>query len=160
MMGADGTQALEDERPAHRVWLDSFSIDLYEVTTAQYAAFLAASKRPLPWQSETVDLTQHGDRPVVGVDWRDADAYCASSGKRLPTEAEWEKAARGPDGNLFPWGESAPDSRRAMFGQHHVHEIPILSSVDSHLEGESPYGLRHMAGNVAEWTQDWFGFDY
>lgn len=161
MMGADGTQALEDERPAHRVWLDSFSIDLYEVTTAQYAAFLAASKRPVPWQWETVDLAQHGDRPVVGVDWRDADAYCAWSGKRLPTEAEWEKAARGTDGRLYPWGNQGPTGELANFalGARFSYN-QVLLPVRSHDAGKSPYGLYHMAGNVYEWVQDWYGTNY
>ncbi|HSC56852.1 MAG TPA: formylglycine-generating enzyme family protein, partial [Nitrospira sp.] len=74
VMGVEGTQALEDEQPLHRVWLDAFSIDVYEVTTAQYAAFLAAETRATPWQWETVDLIQHGDRPVIGVNWHDAEA--------------------------------------------------------------------------------------
>jgi len=94
------------------------------------------------------------------VIWEEADALCRSRGKHLPTEAQWEKAARGPDGWNFPWGEAAPDAALAMFGQHHVHEIPILAAVESGEEGRSPYGLHHMAGNIAEWVQDWFGFDY
>ena len=101
-MGFDGTQALEDERPKHQVWLSTFFMDLHEVTTEQYAAFLSTTKRPAPWQWNTVDLAQHGDRPVIGVDWSDAEAYCRWKGKRLPTEAEWEKAARGMDGRLYP----------------------------------------------------------
>ncbi len=92
--------------------------------------------------------------------WGEAREFCCAKGKRLPTEAEWEKAARGPYGRLFPWGDAAPDNRHAMFGQHHVHEIPIVAAVNSHPEGASPYGIRHMAGNVAEWAEDWFGFDY
>jgi iron(II)-dependent oxidoreductase len=98
--------------------------------------------------------------PALYVTWHEAKEFCQAREKRLPTEAEWEKAARGTDGRLFPWGEEAPESRLAMFGQHHVHEIPILASVDSHDAGRSPYGLHHMSGNVAEWVQDWFGFDY
>jgi formylglycine-generating enzyme required for sulfatase activity len=161
VMGSDGTQALEDERPSHRVWLDAFSIDLHEVTTAQYAAFLAASKRASPWQWNTVDLSQHGDRPVVGVDWHDAEAFCTWSGKRLPTEAEWEKAARGTDGRLYPWGNQAPTSELANFalGARFSYN-QVLLPVQSHQSGKSPYGLYHMAGNAYEWVQDWYGTNY
>jgi len=101
-MGFDGTQALEDERPKHQVWLPAFFMDLHEVTTAQYAAFLAATNRLAPWQWNTVELSQHSDRPVIGVDWSDADAYCRWNGRRLPTEAEWEKSARGTDEGCIP----------------------------------------------------------
>ena len=87
-MGFDGMQALEDERPKHQVWLPAFFMDLHEVTTVDYAAFLAATNRDVPWQWNTVDLAQHRDRPVIGVDWPDADAYCRWEDKRLPTEAD------------------------------------------------------------------------
>jgi formylglycine-generating enzyme required for sulfatase activity len=161
MMGSDGTQALEDERPSHRVWLDAFSIDLHEVTTAQYAAFLAADKRAAPWQWETVDPVQHGDRPVIGVDWRDAEAFCTWKGKRLPTEAEWEKAARGTDARLYPWGNQTPTGDLANFalGARFSYN-QVLFPVRSHEAGRSPYGLYHMAGNAYEWVQDWYGTNY
>jgi formylglycine-generating enzyme required for sulfatase activity len=161
VMGSDGTQALEDERPAHRVWLDAFSIDVHEVTTAQYAAFLATAKRATPWQWETVDLSQHGDRPVIGVDWRDAGAFCTWKGKRLPTEAEWEKAARGTDGRLYPWGNQVPTGELANFalGARFSYN-QVLLPVRSHEAGKSPYGLYHMAGNAYEWVQDWYGTNY
>jgi formylglycine-generating enzyme required for sulfatase activity len=80
-MGLDGIQALEDERPEHQVLLPTFFMDLHEVTTGQYAIFLAAIHRAVPSQWTTVDLSQHGDRPVIGVDWSDADAYCRWKGK-------------------------------------------------------------------------------
>jgi formylglycine-generating enzyme required for sulfatase activity len=106
-MGIDGAIGLEDERPRHKVWLDAYAMDLYmdlyEVTTWRYARFLAATGRATPLFWEEVDLTTHKDRPVVGVDWTDADAYCRWAGRRLPTEAEWEKAARGTDERRHPW---------------------------------------------------------
>jgi len=164
------TQFDDTELPQQRVWLDTFEIDRDEVSLGEYLVFLEKRRQHAPeelqkliWHVITVHsvtdetLTRW---PALYVTWPEAKDFCASKGKRLPTEAEWEKAARGPDGSLFPWGERAPDNKLAMFGQHHVHEIPILAAVDSHAEGQSPYGVRHMAGNVAEWVQDWFGFDY
>ncbi len=160
-MGLDGVQALEDERPQHRVWLRTFFIDLHEVTTAQYASFFAATNRAAPWQWDTVDLTQHGDRPVIGVDWSDADAYCRLKGKRLPTEAEWEKSARGTDGRLYPWGNRAPTKDLANFalGARFSYS-QVLMPVQSYEHAKSPYGLYHMAGNVWEWVQDWYAVNY
>jgi len=160
-MGFDGTQALEDERPGHRVWLDTFAMDVHEVTTAQYAGFLSATNRPVPWQWETVDLSQHGDRPVIGVDWNDAQAYCLWKGKRLPTEAEWEKAARGTDGRLYPWGNQLPTREFANFalGARFSYS-QVLLPVQSYEKGKSPYGLYQLAGNVYEWVQDWYATNY
>ncbi len=160
-MGFDGTQALEDERPKHQVWLSAYSMDLHEVTTAQYAAFLSAAHRPAPWQWETVELTQHAERPVIGVDWHDAQAYCLWKGKRLPTEAEWEKAARGTDGRLYPWGDQVPTKEVANFalGARFSYS-QVLLPVRSYERGKSPYGLYQMAGNVYEWVQDWYVTNY
>jgi formylglycine-generating enzyme required for sulfatase activity len=160
-MGFDSTQALEDERPKHQVWLPSFFIDLHEVMTAQYAAFLAATHRLAPWQWNTVDLSQHSDRPVIGVDWPGADAYCQWQGKRLPTEAEWEKSARGTDGRSYPWGNQSPAKDLANFalGARFSYS-QVLMPVLSYERGKSPYGLYQMAGNVWEWVQDWYGADY
>jgi formylglycine-generating enzyme required for sulfatase activity len=164
------TQFDDTELPQQRVWLDAYAIDRDEVSLGEYLAFLQQRKQhpaeelqKLIWHVITVHSVSDQTLtrwPALYVTWDEARMFCAANGKRLPTEAEWEKAARGPEGNLFPWGETPPDNRRAMFGQHHVHEIPILAAVDSHDEGKSPYGLHHMAGNVAEWVQDWFGFDY
>lgn len=114
-MGLDGMQALEDERPKHQIWLPAFLIDLHEVTAGQYASFLTATNRLAPWEWDRVDLSQHRNRPVIGVDWPDADAYCQWKGKRLPTEAEWEKSARGTDGRLYPWGNQSPTKDLANF---------------------------------------------
>lgn len=164
------TQFDDTELPQHRVWLDTYEIDRDEVSLAEYLAYLQARKlhpsmelQKLIWHVITVHSVQDdilAQWPALYVTWKEADGLCRSQGKRLPTEAEWEKAARGPDGNLFPWGPQLPDSTLAMFGQHHVHEIPILAAVSSGEAGKSYYGVHHMAGNVAEWVNDWFGFDY
>jgi iron(II)-dependent oxidoreductase len=164
------TQFDDTELPQQRVWLDGYELDRDEVSLGEYLAFLKQRKQhpsealqKLIWHVITVhSVTDHTLTrwPALYVTWFEARDFCASKGKRLPTEAEWEKAARGPDGKLFPWGEQAPTNALAMFGQHHVHEIPILAPVDSHDNGNSSYGVHHMAGNVAEWVQDWFGFDY
>jgi formylglycine-generating enzyme required for sulfatase activity len=160
-MGSNARQALEDERPLHRVWLSAFSIDLHEVTTEQYAAFLAAEGREAPWQWNQVDLALHGDRPVIGVNWHDADAYCRWMGKRLPTEAEWEKAARGTDGRLYPWGNQEPTKNLANFALGARFSYgQVLMPVRSYESGRSPYGMYHMAGNVWEWVRDWYGAHY
>ena len=160
-MGIDGMQALEDERPMHRVLLSRFFIDAYEVTTAQYAAFLAETNRPAPWQWKVVELSQHGDRPVIGVDWSDADAYCRWKRKRLPTEAEWEKSARGTDGRLYPWGNQVPNKDLANYalGARFSYS-QVLMPVQSYEQGKSPYGLYQLAGNVGEWVADWYGVNY
>lgn len=160
-MGANGTDALEDERPQHQVWVDRFEIDRYEVTTGHYAEFLALTKRSVPWQWEGVDLSQHRDHPVIGVSWFDADAYCRRQGKRLPTEAEWEKAARGIDGRLYPWGNQVPNDALANFGLGaRFSYSQVLTPVQRYEAGVSPYGLYQMAGNVGEWVADWYGANY
>jgi formylglycine-generating enzyme required for sulfatase activity len=160
-MGANGTDALEDERPQHHVWVDRFEIDRNEVTTGHYAKFLAATGRPAPWQWEGVDLSYHRDRPVIGVSWFDADAYCRQQGKRLPTEAEWEKAARGIDARLYPWGNQIPTDALANFGLGaRFSYSQVLTPVQRYEAGASPYGLLQMAGNVGEWVADWYGASY
>jgi iron(II)-dependent oxidoreductase len=160
----------DTELPQHRVWLDTYEIDRDEVSLGEYLAFLhrqdeepSDELQKLLWHVITIHAIPDETLarwPALYVTWGEANSLCAAKRARLPTEAEWEKAARGTEGNLFPWGETGPSSSFAMFGQHHVHEIPILAAVDSHEEGKSPYGLHHMAGNVAEWVQDWFGPDY
>jgi formylglycine-generating enzyme required for sulfatase activity len=145
------------DNPRHPVYLDAFYMDKYEVTTSRYARFLQATRRQLPFKWSEVGLVSHGDRPVIGVTWEDADAYCRWAGKRLPTEAEWEKAARGTDGREYPWGNEAPTSRHANFNKCCDWKgYGVLAIVGSLEAGRSPYGVHDLAGNVSEWVADWY----
>ena len=160
----------DTEQPQRRVWLHQYEIDRDEVSLGEYLLWLQQQQRHLP--EEMRKLIDHVTKihamqpetlarwPALYVTWSEASDFCHARDKRLPTEAEWEKAARGESGNLFPWGQRPPTPALAMFGQYHAHEIPIVASVDSGKEGRSPYGLHHMAGNAAEWVEDWFGIDY
>lgn len=156
-------EAREDAYPEHRVYLDAFEIDRYEVTNAQYWEFLDYMKKtndhskcfkgepsgkdhtPRFWHNEYYNVP---DYPVVRIDWYDAYAYAAWAGKRLPTEAEWEKAARGLDGRKFPWGNEWDPARCNLSG-----DPKPVGSVES---GKSVYGCYDMAGSVHEWCADWY----
>lgn len=136
-----------------RLSLSAFYMDKYEVSTAQYAKFMAAAgaKEPAFWQTSVP--VSNGQKPVVGVSWHEAEAYCRHYGKRLPTEQEWEKAARGTDGRKYPWGNDEPTSRHANFNRgYDFNNYGVLVNVGSLEEGKSPYGLYDMVGNVSEWT--------
>jgi formylglycine-generating enzyme required for sulfatase activity len=149
-----------DERPAHKVQVNAFSMDVYEVTVRQYAEFLRAEgfHSPLDWK--TMNQPTHQKYPVANVDWADAAAYCKWAGKRLPTEAEWEKAARGTDGRLYPWGNDPPTPLHANYGKTGSHNYEALAPVGTFENGKSPYGIYDMAGNVWEWVSDWYDTDY
>ena len=149
-----------DERPAHKVHVDAFSMDVYEVTVRQYAEFLQSTgiRSPSDWQ--TMNQPAYQKRPVANVDWEDAAAYCKWAGKRLPTEAEWEKAARGTDGRLYPWGNEPPTPLHANYGKTGSNSHGTLVPVGTLEDGKSPYGIYDMAGNVWEWVSDWYDNDY
>jgi formylglycine-generating enzyme required for sulfatase activity len=160
-MGIDGLRGLDDERPRHAVYLDAYAMDVYEVTVGRYGTFLASSGRTPPLFWETVHLSEHADRPVIGVDWEDAEAYCRWAGKRLPTEAEWEHAARGADERAYPWGDRTPTPEFANYalGARFSYSQTLMP-VGYYEKGKSPYGMYDMAGNVWEWVQDWYGAAY
>jgi len=154
MMGSN--QGEDDERPARQVYLDAFSMDKFEVTVGMYAMFLKATGIDAPPDWQVMNQPAHQKRPVVEVDWSDANTYCRWAGKRLPTEAEWEKAARGTDGRLYPWGNDPPDRLRGNYGKEKWNDHQALVPVGSLHDGQSPYGIYDMAGNVWEWTSDWY----
>src|SRR3989475_7109757 len=111
---------------------------------------MAETGRTPPWLWDIASPAIHGDRPVIGVDWHDADAYCKWAGKRLPTEAEWEKAARGTDERRYPWGQEWDGSKA-----NSAMAVGTTRSVGSYSAGISPYQVHDMAGNVTEWVADW-----
>jgi formylglycine-generating enzyme required for sulfatase activity len=149
-----------DEQPVHRVYMDAFLMDKYEVTVEQYAAFLQAKWVDPPMDWKMMNQPSHQKRPVVNVDWPKADAYCKWVGKRLPTEAEWEKAARGTDGRFYPWGNELPTRVHANLSKETWSNHWVLSTVGMYEDGKSPYGIYDMAGNVWEWVSDWYDQDY
>jgi len=147
---ADG-QAQDNEKPQHTVYLDGYWIDRTEVTNSQYRKCVEAQACPEPRCWVYGDYNGPG-QPVVCVTWDDAQAYAAWVGGRLPTEAEWEKAARGTDGRIYPWGNSAPDCDKANYANC----MNPPAAVGSFPLGVSPYGALDMAGNVWEWVEDWY----
>jgi formylglycine-generating enzyme required for sulfatase activity len=149
-----------DEQPAHNVYVETFFMDKYEVTVGQYAAFLQAKGIDPPSDWKTMNQSVHQKRPVANVDWADAFAYCKWAGKRLPTEAEWEKAARGTDDRLYPWGNEAPTPLHANFGKSDWNNHGVLAPIGTFEASKSPYGMYDMAGNVWEWVNDWYDYNY
>ncbi len=168
-----------DEAPQRAIYLEGYEIDRYEVTNAQYRRYLRMSGGGLfrNWLS-TGFKTEHADWPVTGVSWLEASAYCDWAGKRLPSEAEWEKACRGPDGNAYPWGNKWQPERAntgiqgSAYWPSTLEEIwsllengsagedyPRPQPVGSYLQGASGYGVLDMAGNASEWVQDWYSWE-
>jgi formylglycine-generating enzyme required for sulfatase activity len=177
LMGSDkkvDRNAYPAEFPQRKVYLDAFDIDKYEVTTVQFLKFvLATDRNPLiDWQYDGGNFQDTmASHPVMHVSWFDAEAYCQWAGKRLPTSAEWEKAARGEDGRIYPWGNEPAGLSRANFGRtglsgpvrdrpERLLLYPPIISVDKYENAVSPYGVFQMAGNVAEWTADWYDPHY
>jgi formylglycine-generating enzyme required for sulfatase activity len=198
LMGSPaGTDSLPDEQPQRSIYLGGFLIDRYEVTNADYLLFVTSASHRVPENNNPASTLWVNRRPfpgteqhpVVNVSWTDADAYCKWAGKRLPTEAEWEKAARGTSGRRYPWGNDW-DIRLANSASYWAgRTVEFQSGADwdafwvkgegariakeKGLKGEvltmqvgsfptatSPYGLYDMAGNAAEWVQDWYDPNY
>ncbi|MBN1759451.1 MAG: SUMF1/EgtB/PvdO family nonheme iron enzyme [Chitinispirillaceae bacterium] len=149
-----------DEKPVRRIWLDSFYIDRFPVTNAQYAMYLKETnaKLPLYWNEEKCN---DPGQPVVGVSWKDALEFCAwrsakdSAVYSLPTEAQWEKAARGEDRRTYPWGNQLPTDKRAP--TKITEKMPTVGLCEL---GRSPYGAGDMVGNVWNWCLDWYNKQY
>lgn len=161
-----------DEFPRKMVEVDSFWIDMYEVTNEKYLEFvLATGHRPALDETCETDKCREGNlwtgtsfpdsirnQPVTQVNWYDADAYCRWRGKRLPTEAEWEKAARGRRGRMYPWGDDSPEGRATF--QRKWQGVTTMTDVGHYPGGVSLYNVHDMAGNVWEWVDDWYHKNY
>ncbi|MFQ5596716.1 MAG: formylglycine-generating enzyme family protein [Nitrospiria bacterium] len=142
-----------DEHPAHQLHLPLFYIDKFEVTNTEYKLFIDAthSRPPVSFFGRSFPPGRQ-QYPVTDINWYEASRYCEWKGKRLPTEAEWEKAARGTDGREFPWGNDY-DKKKLNAGDSGIGDIAPIGSFQ---EGASPYGVMDMSGNVWEWTADWY----
>ncbi len=152
LMGSEDSAAYTDEMPEHLVTLEGYWIYKYEVTNVQYQACIKAGR----CKGGEYEYDFNDDSPgSLAANWNQAVVYCKWAGGQLPTEAEWEKAARGTDGRTYPWGETIPNHDLAQFGGG-----TIMVPVGSFPEGASPYGALDMAGNVWEWVADWYDENY
>ena len=171
IMGSN--KSLEDEAPEHRVYLDSYWIDKFEVSAGKFAEFLNTMDNLKGYYLDNKFGTLYYDGrfhprpglenyPINNITWNAADEYCKWKEKRLPTEAEWEKAARGTAAQAYPWGNIPPSDTLARYFQTWTKEEnhKVMVPVQALTEGQSPYGLHNMAGNVKEWVDDWYDREY
>ncbi len=162
MGSAEGDPDADSDEKPHKATLDAYWVDRTEVTNEQYRRCVAAGACQPPSESKSATRAsyygnaEYDTYPVINVSWDAAQKYCTWTGRRLPTEAEWEKAARGTDGRKYPWGDAAPDAQRVNFNGNKGD----TTAVGSYPSGASPYGALDMAGNVGEWVADWWGETY
>lgn len=164
IMGSD--HGKESEQPAHEVFLDAFWIDRYEVTNAQYALCVADGQCANPGERTSMSRDvyykseEFANYPVIYISWYQAQNYCEWAGGSLPTEAQWEKAARGTDARKYPWGDDTPTCDLTNYIDPAGICVGDTIAVGSYPEAVSPYGAMDMAGNVAEWVLDWYSEEF
>ncbi len=156
-----------DEFPQHTVNLDAFWIDQTEVTNKMYRLCISAGACTKPVRGPRPETagnfyndSEYADFPVVDVTWDQASAYCKWAGRTLPTEAQWEKAARGPDGQIYPWGIISPNKDLVNLKANEFWTFGVTKKVGSYPAGASPYGALDLTGNASEWVADWYAADY
>ncbi len=160
IMGSDNDEV--NESPKHEIYIDDYWIDKTEVTNKMYYSCIKSGGCEKPLSDGFIAPTDHytnpakENYPVVYVNYENAESYCQWASRRLPTEAEWEKAARGVDGRIYPWGNQSPTQDTLNFNQN----IGDLMPVGSYPLGASPYGALDMSGNALEWVADWYSDNY
>ncbi len=158
MMGSG--QGLSDEKPPHKVFLDAYFMDAYEITNARFKKCVDAGACKKPFVVKYYEKPEYAAHPVVYVDWFMADAYCKWRGGRLPTEAEWEKAARGNEKSKFPWGDMWCENCANWYESGKKDGYSMTAPVGSFKKDKSSYGVYDMTGNVSEWVSDWYDENY
>ena len=163
-MGSLKNVGKSNEHPLHKVYLDAFYLDKYEVTFKKFELYLKANPKEHPTITGWLDREARPDmnnKPVFGLQWKRCKKYCEWKGKRLPTEAEWERAAKGTEGREYPWGNSAPNKENSNFGSCcFIQKGRVLSEVGSYQFGQTPEKVFDLGGNVAEWVSDWYDKKY
>jgi formylglycine-generating enzyme required for sulfatase activity len=157
-MGTEDGQ--QDARPLHRVHLSSYWFDQYEATNARYRQCVEGGGCTLPKDRQAFDDSQWMHHPVTNITWSQARSFCQWQGKRLPTEAEWEKAARGTDGRRYPWGNDEEIAKRYMKNRHLMADTNGAESVGRQVATTSPYGAFDLIGSLSEWVKDWYAEDF
>ena len=164
IMGSRDDLGRKDERPAHPVFLDAYYMDRYEATGKDFEAYMDDQPKVHPTITGWYDRKVRPDmarRPVFGLTWKRCKNYCAWAGKRLPTEAEWERAAKGTEDRIYPWGDELPDPSRSNFGRCcFVMKGLVFNDVGILKAGKTPNNIFDLAGNVAEWVFDWYDKNY
>jgi formylglycine-generating enzyme required for sulfatase activity len=154
-MGAE--DGLKDARPLHRVYLSSYWLDKYEVTNARYRRCVEGGGCTPPKDRQAFDDLERAQHPVTNITWNQARSFCQWQGRRLPTEAEWEKAARGTDGRRYPWGN---DWNIVKSRVSNAVAADAIESVGRQAASSSPYGVVDLIGNASQWVKDWYAEDF
>jgi formylglycine-generating enzyme required for sulfatase activity len=163
-MGSPKGTGKKNEYPKHKVYLNAYYLDKFEVTFADFEAYLAAHSKKYPTITGWVDRKARADlinKPIFGLQWKRCRNYCEWRKKRMPTEAEWERAARGTENRTYPWGNEPPDKSRANFGNCcFVQKGKVHNEVGYYEKGDTAEGISDLGGNVAEWVSDWYDKKY